>query len=63
MLRPYGSKSTVESRNRARATMITEEDRAKPPELVNLYAATSAAFKTLKGEFEVPDIYELALTM
>jgi hypothetical protein len=41
--------------------MITEEDRAKPPELVNLYAATSAAFKILKEEFQVPDIYELAL--
>jgi hypothetical protein len=41
--------------------MITEEDRAKPPELVNLYAATSAAFKILKDEFQVPDTYELAL--
>ena len=41
--------------------MITDEDRAKPPELVNLYAATSAAFKTLKEEFQVPDTYELAL--
>jgi hypothetical protein len=41
--------------------MITEEDRAKPPELVNLYAATAAAFKALKEEFEVPGIYELAL--
>ncbi|MBV9061166.1 MAG: hypothetical protein JOZ09_18735 [Pseudonocardiales bacterium] len=41
--------------------MIIEEDRAKPPELVNLYAATSAAFKTLKEEFQVPDTYELAL--
>jgi hypothetical protein len=41
--------------------MITEEDRAKPPELVNLYAATSAAFKILKEEFQVPDTYEIAL--
>jgi len=41
--------------------MITEEYRAKPPELVSLYAATSAAFKILKEEFQVPDIYELAL--
>jgi hypothetical protein len=41
--------------------MITDEDRAKPPELVNLYAATSAAFETLKEEFQVPDTYELAL--
>jgi hypothetical protein len=47
--------------NRARGTMITEEYRAKPPELVSLYAATSAAFKILKEEFQVPDIYELAL--
>jgi hypothetical protein len=47
--------------NRARGTMITEEDRAKPPELVSLYAATSAAFKILKEEFQVPDVYELAL--
>jgi hypothetical protein len=41
--------------------MITEEDRPKPPELVNLYAETLAAFRTLKEEFQVPDIYELAL--
>jgi hypothetical protein len=49
--------------------MITDQDRAKPPELVSLYAATSAAFKTLKEEFQVPDTeefqvpdtYELAL--
>ena len=42
-------------------TMITEEDRAKPPELVNLYAGASAVFRTLKEEFQVPDTYELAL--
>lgn len=41
--------------------MITEEDRPKPPELVDLYAATSTVFSTLKEEFQVPDIYELAL--
>lgn len=41
--------------------MIIEEDRAKPAELVNLYAATSAAFTILKQEFQVPDTYELAL--
>lgn len=41
--------------------MITEEDRPKPPELVNLYAATPAVFRTLKEEFQVPDTYELAL--
>jgi hypothetical protein len=41
--------------------MITEEDRPKPPELVDLYAATSAVFWTLKEEFQVPDIYELVL--
>lgn len=41
--------------------MITEEDRPKPPELIDLYAATSAAFRTLKEEFQVPDTYELAL--
>jgi hypothetical protein len=41
--------------------MITGEDRPKPSELISLYAATSAAFRTLKEEFEVPDIYELAL--
>ena len=41
--------------------MITEEDRTKPAELVNLYTATSAAFTILKAEFQVPDTYELAL--
>jgi hypothetical protein len=41
--------------------MITEGDRSKPPELVSLYAATSAVFRTLKEEFQVPDIYELVL--
>jgi hypothetical protein len=41
--------------------MITEEDRPKPPELVNLYTETLAVFRTLKEEFQVPDIYELAL--
>jgi hypothetical protein len=41
--------------------MITEEDRPKPPELIDLYAATSAVFRTLKEEFQVPDTYELAL--
>lgn len=41
--------------------MIIEENRAKPAELVNLYAATSAAFTILKQEFQVPDTYELAL--
>lgn len=41
--------------------MITEEDRPKPSELVNLYAATSTVFRILKEEFEVPDTYELAL--
>src|SRR5918998_2253564 len=47
--------------NRALRTMMTEEDRAKPPELVNLYAGTSVVFRTLKEEFQVPDTYELAL--
>ena len=41
--------------------MITEGDRPKPPELVSLYAATSAVFRTLKEEFQVPDTYELML--
>jgi hypothetical protein len=41
--------------------MITEGDRPKPPELVSLYAATSAVFRTLKEEFQVPDTYELVL--
>ncbi len=41
--------------------MITEEERPKPQELVNLYAATPEAFRTLKEEFQVPDIYELVL--
>jgi hypothetical protein len=44
-----------------RKTVITEEGRPKPPELVRLYAATPRAFRTLKEEFQVPDIYELAL--
>lgn len=47
--------------NRGRRTMITEDDRPKPPELVNLYAATSVVFRTLKEEFQVPDTYELVL--
>jgi len=41
--------------------MITEGDRPKPPELINLYAAIPAVFGTLKEEFQVPDTYELAL--
>jgi hypothetical protein len=41
--------------------MITEGDRPKPPELVSLYAATSAVFRILKEEFQVPDTYELVL--
>ena len=44
-----------------RRTVITEEERPKPQELVNLYAATPEAFRTLKEEFQVPDIYELVL--
>jgi hypothetical protein len=42
-------------------TMITEEDRPKPPELVSLYAATLEVFGMLKEDFQVPDIYELVL--
>jgi predicted dinucleotide-utilizing enzyme len=45
----------------AQRTMITEDDRPKPLELVSLYAATSIVFRTLKEEFQVPDIYELEL--
>lgn len=41
--------------------MITEGDRPKPSELVSLYAAIPAVFRTLKEEFQVPDTYELAL--
>ena len=59
---PYGRGLAVESRAiGARRMMITEGDRPKPPELVSLYAATSAVFRTLKEEFQVPDTYELAL--
>ncbi|MGA8521120.1 MAG: hypothetical protein WB735_23965, partial [Pseudonocardiaceae bacterium] len=41
--------------------MITEGDRPKPSELVSLYAAIPAVFRTLKEEFQVPDTYGLAL--
>jgi len=41
--------------------MITEEDRPKPPELLDLYTAIPEVFSTLKEEFQVPDTYELVL--
>jgi hypothetical protein len=55
-VRPLGARRTG-----VRRTMITEEDRPKPPELVNLYAAIPEVFRTLKEEFQVPDTYELVL--
>lgn len=42
-------------------TVNTEEDRPKPPELLDLYDATLKVFKIIKEEFVVSDAYTLAL--
>jgi hypothetical protein len=55
-VRPSGAHRTG-----VRKTMITEEDRPKPPELLDLYTAIPEVFSTLKEEFQVPDTYELVL--
>lgn len=41
--------------------MITEDDRPKPAELLELFESSSVAFSIVKEEFQVPDTYALAL--